>query len=341
MWAHLFLTPLLTACALTAGLILLFLLTPLFRRTVWRSEKRHGTKKNISRLGGVAMFLAFSFVVFFDANLALTRELYGVLLGGALILIFGLWDDLIELGWKAQVFFQVAVTALIFIFGLRITTITNPFGGVWSFPFSDFLLLAFVLLFFWVALVVNALNWLDGLDGLCGGVALITLATIFFLSLKPEVYQPPIALVAVIGAGVAGGFLVFNMHPARILAGTVGSMFLGFLIAVLSVIAGMKVATALLVLSLPIADALFVILQRLYEGASIFQPDKRHLHYKLMELGWSERRVAAFFFLVTGLIAVVALHTQALGKFVALLLTLAIIFSLLFFVHYKTQKRSQ
>ncbi|MEK9151348.1 MAG: MraY family glycosyltransferase [Patescibacteria group bacterium] len=341
MWIELFLTPFLTAFTLTAGLILLFLLTPLFRRAVWRSERRHGHKKSVSRLGGVAMLAAFVFAVFFDSHLVLTREFYGVLFGGALIFIFGLWDDLSELGWKIQVFFQAAIAALVFIFGMRITTLTNPFGGVWLVPYGDLVLPGFIILFVWVFLVMNAMNWLDGLDGLCGGVSLITFATIFFLSLKPEVYQPPIAILAVVGTGVVAGFLLFNIYPARILAGTVGSMFMGFLVATLAVIAGMKIATALLVLSLPIADALFVIWQRLREGVSVFQSDKRHLHYKLMELGWSERRVALFFFCVTALIALVALNTQALGKFVALLLVLGIIFSLLFFVDRKTRMKKQ
>jgi len=341
MWTELYLAPFLTAFALTAGLILMFLLTPLFRRAVWRSERRHGYKKTLSRLGGVAMLSAFIFAVFFDPHLVLTREFYGLLLGGVLVFIFGLWDDLNELGWKIQVFFQVALTALIFIFGMRITSLTNPFGGVWIFPYSDFVIPGFLILFVWVFLVMNAMNWLDGVDGLCGGVALITLVAIFFLSLKPEVFQPPIAILSIIGAGTVAGFLLFNVYPARILAGTVGSMFLGFLVAVLAVIAGTKIATALLVLSLPIADAFFVIWQRLRERVSIFQPDKRHLHYKLIELGWSERRIAWFFFGVTALIALIALNTQALGKFLALLLILGILFSLLFFVDYKIRIRER
>jgi UDP-GlcNAc:undecaprenyl-phosphate GlcNAc-1-phosphate transferase len=208
---------------------------------------------------------------------------------------------------------------------------------VWIFPYSDFVLPGFLLLFAWIFLVMNAMNWLDGVDGVCGGVSLITLAAIFFLSLKPEVYQPPIAIVAVIGIGVVLGFLFFNMYPARILAGTAGSMFLGFLIAVLAIIAGTKIATALLVLALPIADALFVIWQRMRDGVPITRPDKRHLHYRLMELGWSERRIAWFFFGITASIALIALNTQALGKFAALLAVLGILFSLLFFVERQTR----
>lgn len=337
MWTGLFLTPFLIAFSLAAGLIIFFILTPLFQRAIWRFGKRHSLKKTVSRLGGVAMILAFAFTFFFDPHLVITREFYGLLLGSFFIFVFGLWDDLNELGWKIQVFFQAALAMLIFIFGMRIMSLTNPFGGTWIFPYSDFVLPGFLILFIWIFLVMNAMNWLDGVDGVCGGVALITFVTIFLLSLKPEVYQPPIAIIAVIGIGVTLGFLVFNIYPARILAGTAGSMFLGFLIAVLAIVAGTKIATALLVLSLPVADAIFVIWQRFRDGVPITEPDKRHLHYKLMSLGWSERRIAWFFFGVTAVIAVIALNTHTLGKFTALLLMLGLIFFLLFVVDRQTR----
>lgn len=339
--AELFLPPFLIAFALTAGCILLFLLIPLFHRTAWRFGKRHGDRRSISRLGGIAMLAAFSVAFIFDPHLVMTREFVGLLVGAGLILLFGLWDDLSELNWKSQVFFQVTLSVVVFIFGMRIQSITNPFGGTWLFPSEGmFAITSFLVLCAWLFLVMNAMNWLDGLDGLCGGVALITFITIFFLSLKPEVNQPPIAIVASIGAGVAAGFLLFNVHPARILAGTTGSLFFGFLIAVLAIVAGTKIATALLVLSLPIADALWVIGERIRAGKSIFQPDHRHLHYKLQELGWSEGRIARTFFFITALIAVIALNTQALGKFAAILLVLAIVFSLLLFVERKTKMLS-
>lgn len=336
-WIQLYFTPFLTSFALTAGIILLFLLAPLFRRSIWRTKSRHGLKKSLSRLGGVAMLLAFIFVVLFEPNLVMTKQFYGLILGSLFILIFGIWDDFRELGWKTQMFFQVTLAILIFIFGMRITSLTNPLGGAWFFPVEGFVLPGFLLLFIWLFLVINSMNWLDGVDGLCGGVSLITLLTIFLLSLKPEVNQPPIAILAVIALGGVIGFLVFNIHPARILAGTVGSVFLGFLIAVLAIIAGTKIATALLVLSLPIADALFVIWKRFQAKVSIFEADKRHLHYKLIELGWSEGKVAMFFYFVTTVIALIALSTEALGKLAAIILVLGIIFSMLFFVEHKTK----
>lgn len=335
---ELFLPPLLISFALTAGLILLFLLVPLFQRKIWRSGKRHGRKGSISRLGGMAMLIAFSITLLFDPHLVLTKEFVGLLIGSIVILFFGFWDDVSELHWKTQVFFQAALAALVFIFDMRILSLTNPFGGAWIFPAEGFIIPGFLILFLWLFLVINSMNWLDGLDGLCGGVTFITLGTIFFLSLKPEVNQPPIAILSAIGVGAAAGFLLFNINPARIVAGTAGSTFLGFLVAVLAIIAGTKIATALLVLALPIADALWVIGERLRAGVSVFQPDQRHLHYRLMELGWSEGRVAGFFFLVTAVIGAIALNTAALGKLVAILLVLGIIFSLLLFVERKVKR---
>lgn len=331
---ELFLKPFLFGLVLTLGLCLIFLLIPMFQRYVWRRGGRHEGKKTLPRLGGVALLFGFTLTALLDEHLVISREIFGLLLGGAVVSLVGLWDDFRELSFKAQGFFQVAATAILFIFGIRITTIKNPFGDMLLIPEQGVfpIIVSFVVLLAWMVLVLNAVNWLDGLDGLLGSVSGITFLAVFFLSLKPEVNQPPVALLSIIGIGTVLGFLFFNLHPARILAGTSGSMFLGFLIAVLSVIAGTKIATSLLVLSLPIADALFVIAERLRAGVSIFQSDQRHLHYKLRELGWSESRIAWFFSLLTGLIAIIALSTEALGKFIALLLIISIIFSFLLFV---------
>lgn len=336
----LFLQPLATAFALTIGMCLLFLLVPLFRRQVWRSGRRHHGKASLSRLGGLAMALSFLFTVAIDPHLVVTREIFGLLVGGVMVCAFGLWDDLREIGFKVQTFFQVAITVILFTFGLRITSIKNPFGEGWTLGEESGLviLLGFTLLLLWVFLVMNAVNWLDGLDGLMGGVIAITFLTIFFLSLKPEVNQPPVALLALVGVGVTAGFLLFNIHPAKILAGTSGSLFLGFLITVLSIIAGTKIATAFLVLALPIADALWVIGERLFARKSIFQSDQRHLHYKLRELGWSEGQIAWFFSFFTALIAVIALNTEALGKLIAFLLVFAALFAFLMFVAQRTRR---
>lgn len=341
MRLELFLSPMVLAFFLTVGLCFLFLSLPFFRHRLWRQGERHRGKEALSRLGGVALILGFAVTVLSSEPLVISREIFGLLIGGMIVGGVGLWDDFRELSFKAQGFFQVALTAILFIFGIRITTIKNPFGETLVIPNEGIvpILLGFTILFLWMFLVLNAVNWLDGLDGLLGSVSLITFLTVFFLSLKPEVNQPPVAILAVVGIGVVLGFLLFNIHPARILAGTSGSMFLGFLIAVLSVIAGTKIATSLLVLALPVADALWVIGERLHSGVSIFQSDKRHLHYKLRSLGWSESRIAWFFSLFSGMIAVIALSTESMGKFFAFLFVFFLLFSFFLFVALKTRHK--
>lgn len=338
MRIDLYLIPFLTAFALTIGLSVLFLSVPFLRERPWRNRTHGG--RSLSRMGGAAMILAFLIALFTDTNLVLTKEFLGLSVGAIVVLAFGLWDDFSELDWKTQVFFQAALAILIFIFGIRVAYVTNPMGGIWSLHVEDWLFPSFLFVFCWIVLVMNVTNWLDGLDGLCGGVSFITFLTIFALSLKPEVNQPPIAILAIIGAGVTAGFLLFNIYPARILAGTAGSMFLGFFIAVLAIVAGTKIATALLVLALPIADAVWVVISRFRAKVPIFEADQRHLHYKLRELGWSDGHITAFFFLVTALIGWIALNTQALGKLAAILLVLGVIFSLLLFVERKTVLKS-
>ncbi len=343
MQNDLFLPPFLIAFLLTVVGCLLIILLPSFRGRLWRSGKRHTGKELLPRLGGVVMCAVFLGVATLDPHLMLTRDIWGLLVGASLAGVFGLWDDFYELSFKMQATLQMMLTMILFFFGLQIMTLRNPFGEalVFSGQGPPMLLVGFILLFGWVTLVMNAVNWLDGLDGLLGGVSLITFLVVFFLSLKPEVNQPPVAILASIAIGITAGFLLFNVHPAKILAGTGGSMFIGLLIAGLAVIAGTKIATALLVLSLPVADALWVIGERLRSGQSIFHPDQRHLHYKLQELGWSENQIALFFFVLTALIGLIALNTEALGKFVVSLLIFGILFLLLFFVASRKRKNYQ
>ncbi len=341
----LYIYPLLVAFSLTVLFQIVFLLTPFFQGALFRRPERRVREKSPVRLGGVAMIMGFGCTILFDPNLVITREISGMLLGIGGILIFGLWDDVKPLNWRAQLFFQVALAILVFLFGIRILTLTNPLGGTFIFPTDGFHFFSFLLLIVWLVLVINSLNWLDGLDGLSGGVALVSLTTIFLLCLKPEVNQPPLALIAAVGMGVVAAFLLFNIHPAKIVAGTVGSVFLGFLVAMLAVLAGTKIATALLVLALPVADACHVLYRRYRAGTSLFLPDRRHLHYRLEELGWKESRITWLFFGASAGIAIVALSTEKVGKLFAIFLALGVIFGILFFVEsryarYKEKKQT-
>jgi UDP-GlcNAc:undecaprenyl-phosphate GlcNAc-1-phosphate transferase len=269
----------------------------------------------------------------------ITPELYALMFGTLAIMIFGFWDDLKEIYWKIQLSCQVGIAVLIFILGVRIYYVTNPLtGGIISLDYGLGVVVATFLVIFWIVLVMNAVNWLDGVDGLSGGVTAISAATIFFLSLSPEVNQPPVAILGAALFGTALGFVIFNFYPSRILAGTSGSMFMGLSLAVLAVFSGTKIATALLVLSIPIIDLVWVIGERIRSGQSIWKPDKKHLHYRLLDLGWSQKKIALFYYAISSIIAIIALNTRVIGKSITIFSVVVLMAVLYFVVNKKTLK---
>lgn len=287
------------------------------------------------------MILAFVLTLILDQNLFLSWEIKGLFLALALILIVGIRDDIKEISWKIHLFFQIFLVGLVFFWGIRIEYITNPFSsGIVNFSGNGGLLISFFLVLVWILVLMNALNWLDGIDGLSGGTAFISALTIFFLSLKPEVNQPPVAILAIALAGAILGFLLFNFYPAKILAGTSGSLFFGFTLAILAIFSGTKIATTILVLFLPLMDFLWVIGERLKERKSIFKPDQKHLHFKLLELGWSPLKINAFFFSATAFFSLIALNTRILGKSATMLAAILLMLVFLWFIKKKIKKLS-
>lgn len=298
-------------------LLLLFSL-PFFRTTVERKEKERNTRfPRFFRLGGVALILSFWLILFFDTHIVSSLALTALLGGSMAILVFGLLDDFFSVSWPLQLLFQGGLGFLLIFFGLRIDVMQGLFGGTWN--FSHFFIPGFPLLlvFLWLFLILNTLNWIDGIDGLLGSISLIGFLTLFGVSLFPEVRQPTLSILSLVISGSLAAFLLFNWPPGRILAGTTGAYFLGFTLATLAIFAGAKVATALLVLTVPILDALFVLSERFFSGVSLFLPDKRHLHYRLREIGWNDRQILLLYGAITMVMAVLAVSTHALGKLIA------------------------
>lgn len=302
-----------------------------------REGARHIHKENISRLGGAALIVSFAAALFWDRNLVFTQQLWGVMLALGAILLVGLWDDFRELHWKTQLFFQVALVTFMFLMGVHVDYIANPLGGIFLLDPERLFLPSFLVAVFWVVMLINSLNWADGVDGLSGGVTLVGALTIFLLSLKPEVNQPPVAIIAAALSGSVLAFLVFNFHPARIFAGTSGAMFMGFILAILAIFAGAKIATALLVTAIPIIDAVWVIFQRLRVKKPIFEADNFHLHHRLLELGWTPRGICAFFYVLTAVIAAIALSAGSLGKIVTVAAVFLLMAAMLFWVRRKAE----
>ena len=314
---NIFLTPFLTAFFL--ALVLLLLIVKFFRQkkiagTLERKTSRHIHQAGISRFGGVGILLAFVATLLLNKELVISSQLLGVLMASGAILVFGIFDDLWQMTWQRQLLFQAGLASFVFLFGIRLTYVTNPFGGIFLFENNFGFLLNFSLVVFWILLIINAMNWVDGIDGVVGGISVIGALAIFFVSLAPQVNQPPVAIIAMALLGASLAFLVFNFNPAKILAGTSGAVFFGFILAILALFAGAKIATTLLVLAIPVIDATWVILERLGAGESIFKADQRHLHHRLLALGWSQKKVCLLYWLITVLIAIAALNFGAFGK---------------------------
>jgi len=291
------------------------------------------------RFGGAVVILVFILVVLSNKNLVVTKPVAGILIGGLLILLFGLWDDLKNLNWKWQLVAQVIIALVAISLGVKSDYVTNPWSGVitLSQPFLYFSLFTLYFLLF-----INSLNWLDGLDGLSGSVTLVGLAVIFFLSLLPHVNQPAVAILSAIAGGAILGFLVFNWHPAKIMAGTSGAWFFGFLLASLSIFAGAKIATVLLVSLIPILDLVRVVWKRYWAGNSIFQGgDSRHLHYQLLKLGLKEKQIVVLVSGVSAIVGLVALNLGAVGKVLFIAIFSMVYFLLLRIFEIKISKIAQ
>jgi UDP-GlcNAc:undecaprenyl-phosphate/decaprenyl-phosphate GlcNAc-1-phosphate transferase len=240
----------------------------------------------VPRVGGLAMGIGL--LVPTLVTVELTRAALGLLAGILVLLLFGLWDDRKNLGYRTKLAGQViAVGLCMFIGGIRIGALY--FRGVEIFPDTVSTLLTFAFL----VGVTNAVNLADGLDGLAGGLVLLCLCAIALFAASAG--NTLVTTVALIEAGAILGFLRFNTHPARIFMGDSGSQVLGFSVGALAVLAthgessGLSSALPLLLLGLPIVDTLTVMLTRIHAGRSPFSADSNHLHHRLLNLGFAHR----------------------------------------------------
>ncbi|MFH1192077.1 MAG: MraY family glycosyltransferase [bacterium] len=297
----------------------------------------------IPLLGGAAIFIAFFLIagyyifytkrIIFPTSSILPKHLMGIFLGGLILIIGGFLDDKYKLKPKYSIIAPVISAIAVIAAGVSVNYITNPFGGIIQLDLLKITLFSWrglpyrislpsdLITFFWILGMVYTTKLLDGLDGLATGITIIGAIVIFGASLNKVYVIPQVALLAIILAGACAGFLIFNFNPAKIFLGEGGSTLCGFLLASLAILSQGKIAVTLLVMGIPILDVLWVIGRRLFsriEKGGILEADRKHLHHRLLDAGFSHRGAVLFLYILVGSFGLMSLFLQSKGRFVAL-----------------------
>ena len=295
-------------------------------------DGRRMHKEAMPRFGGMAIALGvLCSVAFFLRG---DEHLPTILVGGILIYILGVIDDFKDLDAKIKFAYEAGVATLMYFMGARIEFVNNYFGeGRWQLG----AVLCFIVTVVWIIGITNTINLLDGLDGLAAGVAAIAATSIAYVAFihggRYGMMAVCIGMVAV--AGGAMGFLPYNFYPAKIFMGDGGSLFLGFMIALFSVISPLKRSTLIavivpvLVLGIPIFDTFLAIVRRVISGKPIMSPDKEHLHHHLMRSGYGQRRAVLMIYgisVIMGMAAVLMSRELYKDSFVLIVTALLYIY---------------
>ncbi len=310
-------------------------------------------KKPLPRGGGISLFLGS----FFSAILLLPwNNIIGAIFLAALIaLVIGVIDDILNAQSKdISPYFRFLVNILCAVIivgsGISVPYITNPFGGIIDFQsmilftiFGQKFALSQVVALLWIIWVINMLNWSSGVDGQMSGIVAISAVIIGILSLRFPLSDPFVlidAKLSFIIAGTSIGFLLYHFHPAKILPGY-GATSIYLLLAVVSILSSAKLATAILVMGVPTVDALFTIARRLFAKRSPFLGDKKHLHHLLLLLGLRQRQIALFYWSISAILGIAALHLQSQNKVFVLIMLLVVVGGGLFFLHLLLRQRHE
>ncbi len=296
------------------------------------SRKLHS--KPTPLLGGLAVFLAFLipltiylFIATPDFNIVPLKFFLAIIFGGVILIVGGTLDDKFNLPPKFSWLFP-AVASLIVVgsgIGIGIKEISNPFGAPFSLDYIIFTIpVSAITMWIWMMGMIYTTKFLDGLDGLCAGISLIGGLTLFALSLTDKINQPITATIAIIFAGALLGYLFFGFNPAKIFLGESGSTFTGFILGILAIILGAKIATTLLVMGVPILDVAWVIITRLWNKKSPFRGDRKHLHFRFLDIGLTQRQIIFILYGISISFGALAVFLESLGKVIALVILLFI-----------------
>ncbi len=300
------------------GLMTTWLLIPVIRRRAAVSAPanqartfHHTHTAPVPRLGGIALAVAFALVAavalaWFPPDVAQMRTQLVVIFSSLAMFLLGLWDDFRPLGARKKLLGQILISIGVCCFGVHIENFQNPLTnelyalGAWG----------WVVTVFWLVALTNMINLIDGIDGLAGGIALMMMGLLVYVGFQDEPTLPILCAAGMFGALL--GFLRYNFPPAKIYMGDSGAYFLGFLIAILTLVHSQKgtivaaLIAPLFALALPILDVSLAIVRRGLKGLPIFRPDRRHIHHRLLEFGFSRTRTVLILYGISSVFLLMA-----------------------------------
>ena len=336
LWARLLL-------AVAVAFAISFLMTPPVKRFAEAvgamdipKDERRVHKIPIPRMGGLAIYLGWvlTTLLFCEMNM----QMAGLLLGSVIIVVMGAIDDIVSLSPWVKLGGQIAAALVAIRFGVVFDTISN-FNPLSDNNFIQVGWLSVPLTVFWIIACTNAVNLIDGLDGLAVGVSTISSVTMLVVALF--VSEPGVTVILAALTGACIGFMPYNLNPAKIFMGDVGSQLLGFVLSCVSIMGLFKfhaIITFLvpfMALALPLADTTFAFFRRILHGQSPFHADKGHFHHRLLAMGMNQKQVVALLYAVSavlGLIAVLLAGQSELVRILCLAAAFIIAVSVWFFI---------
>ena len=320
------------AAALLAAAIVALISTPVVKSLAFKvgavdvpKDNRRMHDHPIPRMGGLAIF--FGFILSVLIFLPLTKQLRGMLMGGVIIVILGIFDDIYALPAKPKFLVQIVAALFAVMAGTRIYILSN-INIFSSEPYWELGWLSIPISVLWIVAITNAVNLIDGLDGLACGVSTISSMTLLVIALI--VSEPDVAILMAALAGACIGFLPYNLNPAKIFMGDTGSTFLGFVLATVSIQGLFKFhmiisfAVPFLMLGLPIFDTCFAILRRVSKGQSPMAPDRGHIHHRLIDMGFSQKQAVATLYIISAILGLSAVVLTTSGTEKAMLFLMAL-----------------
>ena len=292
----------------------------------------------VPKLGGVVLYIAFVAAVILAQLLPVERgdpnesiRLTGLLIGGTVLLIAGLLDDIFELSPLPQFLIQLVAAAIAISNLIIIEYVNNPLTGEWTSQFPTWFTVLFTAV--WLVGMTNTVNWLDGLDGLAAGVTAIAAVVLFInAAYRLDPPQESVALLPIALLGATLGFLPYNFFPARLFIGG-SALWLGYTVGALSIIGGAKMAAVLLVMGGPILDVGWQVISRVRRGRNPTVGDRGHLHFRLQDIGISQRKIVMAYYAFCAFFGMLTLVVSSrLFKLIAMAVMVAIVVGVLYWL---------